>query len=207
MSLMTKLVLTGEVYQKIIGMQMLIEGLALGAFAAIHASARDPVLRRLVQLILTDESYHHRFGRIWGGVTIPTLTEAQHRQVENWAAGCFVTVFQNLSGLEQKKDLYQRFGLEWRWVGGAMKEAASEPGMRAALQNNALMYRVLAKTLLQAGIITERTRPLYNACFNLESLPSDAEDLMGQGIADQTLQELREIHEEIGRNRHRPGPA
>ncbi|HEX5430920.1 MAG TPA: ferritin-like domain-containing protein, partial [Bryobacteraceae bacterium] len=205
MSLMTKLVLSGEVYQKIIGMQMLIEGLALGAFAAIHKSARDPVLRRLVQLILTDESYHHRFGRIWGGIAIPTLTEAQHRQVENWAAGCFVTVFQNLSGIDQKQSLYERFGLDWRWVAGAIKEASAEPGMRAALDNNALMYRVLAKTLEQAGIVTGRTRPLYKAYFNLDSLADDPGDLMGQGIADQTLLELREIHEEI--RRVRPGSA
>jgi hypothetical protein len=207
LALMNKLVLTGEVYQKIVGMQMLIEGLALGAFATIHASAQDPLLRRLVRFILTDESYHHRFGKIWGEMAIPGLTEEQHRQMENWAAGCFITVHQNLNGLEQKNIVYERFGLNARWVAGAIREASDEPRMRAALEKHTLMYRILARTLDQCGIITERTRPLYKAYFNLDSLSDDPDDLMGEGIADQTMQELREIRQEIRRGRRPAAPG
>ena len=34
---MTELVLAPEVYKKLVGMQMLIEGLAMGAFATVHS--------------------------------------------------------------------------------------------------------------------------------------------------------------------------
>lgn len=200
-SLMNKLVLTGEIYQKIIGMQMLIEGLALGTFSAIYSRARDPLLKRLVQFVLTDESYHHRFGKIWGGMTIPTLNEPQQRQMENWAAGCFVTVFQDLSGLEQKQAIYAQFGLDWKWVSGAVREALRKPEMNAALNTQNVMYRVLAKTLMETGIITDRTRPLYAAYFDLNSLMNESEDLLGDSLADQTMLELREIHQEIRRGR------
>ena len=201
LGLMNKLVLTGEVYQKIVGMQMLIEGLALGAFAAIHNATEDPLLQRLVRFILTDESYHHRFGKIWGEMAIPGLTEAQHRQIENWAAGCFITLYQNLNGLEQKNVVYERFGLNARWVAAAVREASGEPAMRAAIEKHTLMYRVLARTLQQCGIITDRTRPLYNAYFNLDAVSDDPDDLIGAGMADQTLRELREIRQEIRRGR------
>ena len=202
LALMNKLVLTGEVYQKIVGMQMLIEGLALGAFAAIHSSAQDPLLQRLVRFIHTDESYHHRFGKIWGEMAIADLTEPQRQQIENWAVACFITVYQNLNGLEQKNVVYERFGMDARWVAGAIKEEAiATPAMREAREKNTLMYRVLARTLFQCGILTERTRPLYNAYFNLDDLSDDPDHLLGAGIADETMRELRQIRQEIRRGR------
>ena len=42
------------VYKKLIGMQMLLEGQAMGAFASFHAHTNDPLLKRLVQLVMTD---------------------------------------------------------------------------------------------------------------------------------------------------------
>ena len=65
------------VYKKLIGMQMLLEGLAMGAFANVHAHTRDPLLKRLVQLVMTDEAFHHRFGKIWADRTLP---EAEPRR-------------------------------------------------------------------------------------------------------------------------------
>jgi hypothetical protein len=201
LSLMNTLVMTGEAYQKIVGMQMMIEGLALGAFSNIYGATNDPVLKRLVQLILADESYHHRFGRIWGSVTMPDLTEAQRRQIENWAAGCFVTLFRNLSGWENKQEIYTKFGLEWQWVAGAVNEALHRPEASAPLSHELQIYRVLGKTLLQAGIITDRTRPLYNAWFDLNAVSGEDADAFGsQQLADETVVELREIHKLIRRS-------
>ncbi|HEX4135298.1 MAG TPA: ferritin-like domain-containing protein [Bryobacteraceae bacterium] len=195
LSLLTTLVMTGEVYQKIVGMQMLVEGLALGAFSTIYNSTTDPVLRRMVQFILTDESYHHRFGRIWGASTLPKLNEEQRAQIENWAAGCFVTIFRNFGGLHQKQSIYSRFGFDWEWVAGAMREASHGDAAREALQSHFQLYRVLAKTLLQAGIITDRTRPLYRSWFDIDSLAGEPDGL-SEAIAEATLAEFREIHRE-----------
>ncbi|MDP1616696.1 ferritin-like domain-containing protein, partial [Phenylobacterium sp.] len=50
-AVLTDLVTTEEVYKKIVGMQMLIEGIAMGSFATLNAKTNDPVLRRLVQLV------------------------------------------------------------------------------------------------------------------------------------------------------------
>src|SRR5262249_3010522 len=72
-ALLRDLVATPVVYRKIVGMQMLVEGLAMGAFTTLHKVARDPLLRRLCQLVMTDEAFHHRFGKIWAHATIPTL--------------------------------------------------------------------------------------------------------------------------------------
>ena len=58
-TLMQEIVAAPEVYKKLIGMQMLIEGLAMGAFATLNLRSRDPLLRRLVQLVMTDEAGHY----------------------------------------------------------------------------------------------------------------------------------------------------
>ena len=57
-----------EVYKKIIGMQMLVEGLAMGAFATFFNNIRDPLGKKLMQLVMTDEAFHHKFGKIWAEV-------------------------------------------------------------------------------------------------------------------------------------------
>src|ERR1700716_2187158 len=57
-SLLVEIIEAPEVYKKIVGMQMLVEGLAMGAFANGYRHNRDPVARRLFQLVMTDEAFH-----------------------------------------------------------------------------------------------------------------------------------------------------
>src|SRR6516164_1563143 len=46
-NLLTEIVLAPEVYKKIVGMQMLVEGLAMGAFATLYQKSADPLLVKL----------------------------------------------------------------------------------------------------------------------------------------------------------------
>ena len=41
-NLLEELVLAPEVYKKLVGMQMLVEGLAMGAFATLHSRTERP---------------------------------------------------------------------------------------------------------------------------------------------------------------------
>ena len=68
------LIKTPVVCKKVVGMQMLLEGLARGAFSKLHKHVRDPVLKRLVQLVMTDEALHHKFGKVWADKTIANLS-------------------------------------------------------------------------------------------------------------------------------------
>ncbi|MCZ6784738.1 MAG: long-chain fatty aldehyde decarbonylase, partial [Proteobacteria bacterium] len=105
-NMMTEIVRAPEVYKKLVGMQMLIEGLAMGAFATLHSRTKDPLLRKLVQLVMSDEAFHHRFGKIWADRTVPKLSEEEHEKVEVWAAECFHTLLNNLVNAEQKQVIY-----------------------------------------------------------------------------------------------------
>ncbi len=63
----------------------------MGAFATLYQKSRDPLLAKLCQLVMTDEAFHHKFGKIWADRTIPKLSAEEHNLVEDWAAQCFQT--------------------------------------------------------------------------------------------------------------------
>jgi len=193
-NLMDEIVKAPEVYKKLIGMQMLIEGLAMGAFATIHQQTRDPLLKRLVQLVMTDEAFHHKFGKIWAEVTVPKLSEEEHVLVENWAAQCFQTLLFNLVNAEQKQEIYGRFGLDWQWVRGAVLEAFTDEDRRSSMTESTNIFRVLIKTLLKAGIITDRTRHVYGAWVDMAELAAESDEVAGQDVAEAGMVMLEEIN-------------
>ncbi|HTO72026.1 MAG TPA: ferritin-like domain-containing protein [Myxococcota bacterium] len=200
--LLEELVLAPEVYKKLVGMQMLVEGLAMGAFATIHSLTEDPLLRRTVQLVMTDEAFHHRFGKIWADRTVPKLSEEEHERVETWAAKCFQTLLFNLVNSEQKQHIYGRFGLDWQWVRGAVLEAFSDADRRRMMTRSTNIFRVLIKTLLKAGIITERTRATYAMWVDMDELSRERDEVVGQDVADAAMAELVELNrgrKKIGR--------
>ena len=193
-SVLTDLVTTEEVYKKIVGMQMLIEGIAMGSFATLNAKSNDPVLRRLVQLVMSDEAFHHRFGRIWAARTIRHLSEDEHKKVEDWAAQLFQMLLFNLINAEQKQVIYAKYGLDWQWVRDAMKEVFTDEDRRAQLKDSTNIFRVLIKTLLHAGIITSRTAPLYAVWVDMKELEAEGDGIPGDIVAEEMLVVLREIN-------------
>jgi hypothetical protein len=203
-ALLADLVATDVVYKKIVGMQMLVEGLAMGAFATLHAKAQDPLLRRVCQLVMTDEAFHHRFGKLWARATMPALDQAEHDAVEDWAAQCFDLLFFNLVNAEQKQVIYPKFGLDWRWVRGAVMEVFGDVQRRSLLREQTNIFRVLIKTLLKAGIITERTRARYAGWVDMDELAGESDRMVGDDIAEQGIRSLQEINEEK-RRMHRRG--
>jgi len=192
--LLTELVTTTEVYRKIVGMQMLVEGLAMGAFATLNAQTNDPVLRRLVQLVMSDEAFHHRFGRLWAAKTIGHLSPDEHKKVEDWSAQLFQMLLFNLINTEQKQVIYAKYGLDWQWVRDAVKETFSDDDRRAQLKESTNIFRVLIKTLLHAGIITQRTAPLYAVWVDMDELKAEGEGIPGDVVAEEMLVVLREIN-------------
>ena len=193
-TVLTDLVTTEEVYKKIVGMQMLIEGIAMGSFATLNAKTNDPVLRRLVQLVMSDEAFHHRFGRIWAAKTIKHLSEEEHRKVEDWSAQLFQMLLFNLINAEQKQTIYAKYGLDWQWVRDAMKEVFTDQDRRDNLKESTNIFRVLIKTLLHAGIITSRTAPLYAVWVDMKELEAEGDGIPGDIVAEEMLVVLREIN-------------
>ncbi|MEP0707816.1 long-chain fatty aldehyde decarbonylase [Parvibaculum sp.] len=192
--LLTNIVGAPEVYKKIVGMQMLVEGLAMGAFATLYAKSNDPLLVKLTQLVMTDEAFHHKFGKIWADRTIPNLSEEEQNIIEDWAAECFQTLLFNLVNPEQKQVIYGEFGLDWQQVQLEMLEAFGDDDRREAMKEGTNIFRVLIKTLLKAGIITDRTKAFYATYVDMEELRGEGDRMVGDDIAEDGIRYLQKIN-------------
>lgn len=193
-TLLVDIIGSPEVYKKIIGMQMLVEGLAMGAFATVFAKTNDPLAKKLMQLVMTDEAFHHKFGKIWADRTIPHLSEKEHETIEMWAAHCFQTLLFNLVAPTQQRDLYEEFGLDPDRVIAEMAANMTDDIRRENMREQSNIFRVLVKTLLNAGIITDRTKAFYGTYVDIEELRGEGDRMIGDDIAEEGIAYLQEIN-------------
>ena len=193
--LLVDIIAAPEVYKKIIGMQMLVEGLAMGAFAAGFQYNRDPLARKLFQLVMTDEAFHHKFGKIWADRTIPKMTQEERDIVEDWAAHCFQSLLFNMGSPVQQAAIYTQFGLDPERVVAEMRATyQNDDSRRERLKSQTNIFRVLIKTLFNAGLITERTRAFYATYVDMDELKAEGEKMVGDDIAEEGIKYLQEIN-------------
>lgn len=200
-TLLTEIIAAPEVYKKIVGMQMLVEGLAMGVFATFYQNLADPLGRRLLQLVMTDEAFHHRFGKIWASRTIPRLDEREHAIIEDWALQCFQNLLFNLVAPSQQRHIYEAFDIDPDRALSGFKETMTDDKRRETLARPSNVFRVLVKTLLNAGIITERTRGAYAQYVDIDALVGEGERMIGDDIADEGMVYLQAINRRTGRMR------
>ena len=143
---------------------------------------------------MTDEAFHHKFGKIWADKTIPKLDENEQNIIEDWAANCFQILLFNLVNPEQKKIIYDQFGLDWKQVLDELHDIITDDDRRERMRESTDIFRVLVKTLLKAGIITDRTRDFYSVYVDLDELKEEGDRMVGDDIADEGLEFLKEIN-------------
>ncbi len=193
--ILEQIVSSDVVYKKIVGMQMMIEGLAMGAFGMAHQDTNDPLLKKLLKFTMSDEAFHHKFGKIWADRTVPKLSESERYKVEDWSAMIFKDLLYNLVNPWEKKAIYQSVGLDHKFVTKHfMQEIDRDSVIREEMMESNNIFRVLCKTLLKANIITERTRKTYAEFVNMEELNAEDDEVAGIDIANEGLAQLEQIN-------------
>jgi hypothetical protein len=177
-----------------VGMQILVEGLAMGTFARGYRFNRDPVARKLFQLVMTDENFHHKFGKIWAMRTVHQLTEAERNVIEDWAAHCAQSLMFNTRSPEQQQVIYGAFGLDVDLVIKDMMERRRQRDPNKRYNSETNIFRVLVNTLLQANLITDRTRKFYAAYVDMDELQAGDGRTIGDDIADEGIRYLEAIN-------------
>ncbi|HVZ70196.1 MAG TPA: ferritin-like domain-containing protein [Rhizomicrobium sp.] len=193
-NILNELVSSKLVWKKLVGMQMLIEGLAMGAFATFYEFGKDPLMVKLCQLVMTDEAFHHKFGKIWADRTIPHLSKPEHEMIEDWAWEVFMVLLFNLGSPNQKEWIYREVGLDPEWCQSAFMEAMTDANIREEMKQTSNIFRVLIKTLLKAGIITDRTRNNYAAYIDMAELHNEGDKMIGDEIAEQGIKYLIQLN-------------
>ena len=73
-------------------------------------------------------------------------------------------------------------------------ENFSNEDRRKQMTQNTNIFRVLIKTLLKAGIITERTRHVYQAWVDMDELAGEDDEVAGADVAAAAMEELKSIN-------------
>jgi len=90
--------------------------------------------------------------------------------------------------------IYGQFGLDWQWVRSAVMESFTDADRRRVMTESTNIFRVLIKTLLKAGIITERTKATYAMWVDMEELGREADEVVGTDVAEEGIAYLRDIN-------------
>lgn len=69
---------------KFLGMQIMVEGLALGAFTTLYQTTREPLLKQMLKMVIQDEARHVHYGVLALRDHIAKLSEKERREREDW---------------------------------------------------------------------------------------------------------------------------
>lgn len=147
---------------KFLGMQILIEGLALGAFGTMRTVTREPLLRELLKYVIADEARHVHFGVVaLREYYVNQLPESERRDREDWAYEISLFLRNRFLCHEFYEEHYAPHISRKVWNELVLKS----PFMQIFRQN---MFRRLIPNLKRINLLTDRVRPHYAALGLLE---------------------------------------
>ena len=90
-----------------LGMQIMVEGLALAAFGFMHATTTEPLLKKLLRYVMSDEARHVAFGVLSLKEIYEDLTQPEIRERQEFAFEAAVRMRDRL--LQQ--EVWERMGI------------------------------------------------------------------------------------------------
>lgn len=86
---------TDDWLKKLVGMQIVVEGLALYSFREMRNLTEEPLLKDLLTYVARDESRHHAYGVQYVERCVPCLSDAQRTELEDFALEAARTLIDN----------------------------------------------------------------------------------------------------------------
>jgi hypothetical protein len=140
---------------KFLGMQILIEGLALGAFGMIRRLTPEPLLQDVLKLVITDEARHVHFGVVaLERLYTKELSDRERREREDWAFAVAVLLRNRFLAHEFYDEYYGQVMSR-----GAWDRVVLESGMMALFRQT--MFRRIVPNLKRIGLLSDSIRPRY----------------------------------------------
>jgi hypothetical protein len=141
---------------KFLGMQIMVEGLALGAFGTLYRQTKEPLLKALLKNVIQDEARHVHYGvcALREHFT-KHITERERQEREDWAFEVALLMRNRFMAYEIYEEWFEgRLSrAEWReFVTGA-------PGMD---QFRTVMFSRLVPNLREIGLLTPRVMQRYD---------------------------------------------
>jgi P-aminobenzoate N-oxygenase AurF len=182
-----------------LGMQVLIEGLALAAFGGMRDHTTNPLAKQVVAYVMQDEARHVAFGRMALKDAYADLTEAERDEREEFVVeACYLMRDRFRSG-----DVWEHLGYDPEQVFAATEYTAGARAFR-----NRLFTRIVP-CIKDIGLWGDRVRAAYAdmgvlefAAANLDGLMADDERIADvvdeeRKLDQRLIQRLGEVEETI----------
>ncbi|MBI4364031.1 MAG: ferritin-like domain-containing protein [Candidatus Latescibacteria bacterium] len=153
-------ILASELWElKLLGMQMLIEGLAIAAFNLMRRQTGDPTLADLLDYVLQDEARHVNFGYFALKRSIPAMEPGKREFLEDFAfKACDAMYGRNeRTGFRSVKTVWAEMGWDAEEI---WRDTISNSQTLKAF-NRLLFTEVLIPRLQRLGLMSDRIEPRY----------------------------------------------
>ena len=142
---------------KFLGMQIMVEGLALGAFGTLYKITKEPLLKELLRNVIHDESRHVHYGVCALREHFNHhITERERREREDWAFEVAILMRNRFLAYEVYEEWFEGTMLtrkQWRDV------VNTSPGLE---EFRHVMFSRLVPNLREIGLMSERIIPHYD---------------------------------------------
>jgi hypothetical protein len=143
---------------KYLGVQVLLEGLALATFHFIHDTCQEPVLKQVLRYVLRDEARHVAFGNIALRGLYTELGDAERREREEIVLGVSDMMFHRLRG----RELYEAAGLDVDECDAIAEQSEMMRTFRRGI------FGRIVPAIKKIGLLTPRVVECYAALGVLE---------------------------------------
>lgn len=151
---------------KYLGMQILVEGLAMAAFSNMYMIATEPLVKDLVHNVMRDESRHVAFGVLSLRDHYLDMAETERRDREDFVIEACRLMRDRLVG----EDLSEYFGFNKAEVRQIVLES---PVMRMFRQS---LFQRIVPNLKKLGLLTPKVREAFEEMEILHFEHSDPEE-------------------------------
>ena len=149
---------------KFIGMQIVIEGLAMAAFSTMRLIARDPLLKDLIRLVTRDEARHLTFGVNYLEGIVRRLPAEEIEQRAQFAYEACVVMRERLIATE----VFAEFG----WDAAKARQRMLDASVMEYFRK--VMVSRIVPNLARVGLLTDAVRPKFEALGMLaDEYPSE----------------------------------
>ena len=150
---------------KFIGMQIIIEGLALAAFNVAKMSTSDPVFHDMLHLVIRDEARHVTFGVNYLEDHVKSLSAEEIEDRAQFALEACIVMRERMVPV----DVHAHFGWDITETRGISLGGEGRQKFRN------LVFARIVPNLKRIGLLTEKIRPRFEelGLLEFESLPDD----------------------------------
>jgi hypothetical protein len=151
-----------------LGMQVLIEGLALVAFQRIRDYSKNTLCRQVNAYAMQDEARHVAFGRLALRDYYPELTEVERREREEFV----IEGSYHLRDRFNSPEMWERLGFDTKEVLRTLDNADGQIRFRKRL------FSRIVPTVRDIGLWSERVQKAYTELGGIQYAQTNAQEML-----------------------------